>query len=264
MTTEPTLNEMIHLARAAGDILRKGYGHAHQVRFKGVIDLVTEVDGRSEDYLVGEIKSAHPGHMIITEESGKHAGDPDHCWYIDPLDGTVNYAHGIPFFCVSLAYARKGVIQLGVVYDPLRNECFTAQRGKGAWRNRKQLHVSTTSKLIESLLVTGFPYDIQTARQNNLDNYGWFAKNTQAVRRMGSAALDLCYVGAGRFDGYWELGLKSWDIAAGMLVVTEAGGLVTGVDGSTDFATFPNAMVAAGPALHPLLLEGLRAAAKEK
>lgn len=247
----PTLPDLESLARRAGDILRAGYEGEHQVDYKGAIDLVTEVDHQSEDFLLGEIQRLFPGHQIVSEEAGLLPGSDIHQWYVDPLDGTVNYAHGVPFFCVSIAYARGGTINLGVVYDPLRDELFSAEKGLGAFLNGRRLQVSRVAELERSLLVTGFPYDAWSSPRNNLEYFGRFARMTQGVRRLGSAALDLCYVGAGRLDGYWELTLNPWDVAAGGLVAAEAGARVTSLDGKADYLAPPCSLLVASPALHP-------------
>ena len=233
--TAPTLSELEDLARRAGEILRAGYSQEHQVSYKGVIDLVTEIDRLSEDFLLAEISKRWPGSYVLSEESGITAGDEENSWYVDPLDGTVNYAHGIPIFSVSLAYAYRGNTQLGTVYDPMRDEMFSAERGRGAWLNGQPIHVSSTSTLEKSLLVTGFPYDAWNTEHDNFANFVHLGKLTQGVRRFGSAALDAAYVGAGRFDGFWELSLKPWDIAAGGLVAEEAGALVTNVKNLPDY-----------------------------
>jgi myo-inositol-1(or 4)-monophosphatase len=253
----PTLPDLEQLARQAGDFLRLGYEQEHQVDYKGVIDLVTEVDHQSEEYLLGEIQRLFPGHQIVSEEIGLVPGRAGDEWFVDPLDGTVNYAHGIPFFTVSIAYAHNGRVTLGVVYDPLRDELFAAERDRGAWLNGRSLQVSKVTELQRSLLVTGFPYDAWSTQQNNLENFGRFAKSTQGVRRLGSAALDLCYVAAGRFDGYWELSLKPWDMAAGSLIAAEAGATVTTIDGQSDYLTPPCSLLAAPSVIHAKMLEVL-------
>jgi myo-inositol-1(or 4)-monophosphatase len=246
----PTLLDLERLARQAGDILRLGYEQEHQVDYKGAIDLVTEVDHQSEDLLLGEIQRLFPGHQMVSEEIGLVPGRSGDKWYVDPLDGTVNYAHGIPFFSVSIAYAHNGIVTLGVVYDPMRDELFAAERGLGARLNGRDLQVSNVTELQRSLLVTGFPYDTWSTPRNNLDYFSRFAKMTQGVRRLGSAALDLAYVAAGRFEGYWELSVKAWDIAAGGLIATEAGATVTNLDGQADYVTPPCSALASPPALH--------------
>ena len=252
---KPTLSHLEQLARQAGELLRLGYGHEHQVDYKDVIDLVTEVDHRSEALLLGEIQRLFPGHQIVSEEIGLVPGHVGDQWYVDPLDGTVNYAHDIPFFTVSIAYARQGVATLGVVYDPMRDELFAAERGQGAWCNGHRLQVSRVTEFQRSLLVTGFPYDTWTTQQNNLEFFGRFAMLTQGVRRLGSAALDLAYVAAGRFDGYWEMSLNPWDLAAGGLIAAEAGAIVTNLQGRCEYLEPPCSLLAAPPVLHAKMLE---------
>lgn len=251
--SRPTLSEMKDWARQAGAILREGYGKRHQIDHKGRIDLVTEMDKKSEDYLLGQIHTRYPEHMIFAEESGQISGQEDYCWYIDPLDGTTNYAHAMPIFAVSMAYAEKGQLLLGVVYDPMRDECFSAECGAGAWLNGEPIHVSNAEDLLHSLMVTGFPYDAEMSIRN-LDYFSHFTRISQGVRRFGSAALDLCYIASGRVDGYWEAMLKPWDCAAGALIVEEAGGRVTSLDGDENFMKPPFSILAAGPAIHAQML----------
>ncbi|HJS28680.1 MAG TPA: inositol monophosphatase family protein [Anaerolineales bacterium] len=252
---EPTLADLESLARGAGEILRIGSKTGFRVSHKGVTDLVTELDYKSEQYLLDRIREKFPGHQIVTEESGQHDGDPSHQWLIDPLDGTTNFSHGVPIYAVSLGYLRDGVPQMGAVYDPNLDACFSAERGLGSWMNGKRLRVSEGAMLDQSLLVTGFPYDIRTNPANNLDHYAHFALRTHAVRRLGSAALDLCYVADGRFDGYWELSLSPWDLAAGALIVEEAGGIVTRLDGEADYLRPPYSVLAGNPVIHAQMLE---------
>ena len=259
----PILSEIEALARQAGEILRASFpGHPGgnsglQVQYKGVIDPVTPIDLQSEAYLIREIRTRYPDHRILTEEQGSFGHQEENAWIIDPLDGTVNYVHGVPIFSVSIAFAQKGRLLLGVVFDPMRDECFTAERGQGAWLNGHPIHVGAEQTLGSSLLVTGFPYDIRTNPENNLDNYRQFSLRTQGVRRLGSAALDLGYVAAGRFDGYWEIGIKPWDIAAGGLVAEEAGATVTDVRGRADYLLPPCSVLAANASLHPQMLKVL-------
>lgn len=254
---QPTLLEIERLAREAGAILRAGYNTEHEVHYKGIIDLVTEIDHKSEAFLLGEVQRQFSDHHIFTEESGVIQGSDEHTWFIDPLDGTVNYAHHIPIFSVSIAYAYRGELTLGAVYDPMRDEMFSAERGKGAHLNGRPIHVSNVTDLQRALLVTGFPYDAWNTPQDNFSNFVRFAKLSQGVRRLGSAALDLVYVGAGRFDGFWELSLKPWDVAAGGLICLEAGARVTNVDGQADFISPPQSVVSTTPAIHARMLEVL-------
>jgi myo-inositol-1(or 4)-monophosphatase len=261
---QPTLNELEQLARQAGEIVRLGFnprpgsGNHLQIEHKGEIDLVTEIDHRSEAFIIQEIRQRYPQDVVLAEESGQ-TGESDCCiWYVDPLDGTVNFAHGVPLFAVSIAYQRNGSLELGVIYDPIQDECFSAERSKGAWLNGKPIHASNTKNVIDSLLVTGFPYDIRTNPENNLDHYARLSKLTQGVRRLGTAALDLSYVAAGRFDGFWEISISPWDIAAGGLIAREAGAVVTDATGNPDFLKKGNSILAANPYLHPLILDQLR------
>ena len=254
---QPQLTDLIRIARQAGEIQRAGFGQTHQVGHKGPVDLVTEIDHRCEAHILNAIQSQFPGHHIVAEESGQINGGSPHTWYVDPLDGTVNYAHSVPLFSVSIAYAEGGQTQLGVVYDPMRDECFSAQRGHGAWLNDQPIRVSSADQLIDALLVTGFPYELNQ-RQLNLELFADFSLQCQGVRRLGSAALDLCYVAAGRLDGYWELSLQAWDVAAGALIVQEAGGVLTAPDGQADFFRPPFALLTANPQLYPLMLKVLR------
>ena len=252
--TSPKLKDLETLARQAGEILRAGYEKTHQVEYKSLIDPVTEIDRQSETFLLKAILDKFPHHHIFTEESGVIEGDDDHIWYIDPLDGTVNYTHGIPIFCVSIAYAHKRDLKLATVYDPMRDELFSAARGQGATMNGVPISASTECKLERSLLVTGFPYDIRETLNDNLEDYGKFAKRTQGVRRLGAAALDLCYVAAGRFEGFWEKTLAPWDVAAGGLIAKEAGAKVTKLNGADDYVTAPISILAAPPILYEKML----------
>lgn len=258
--TLPTLTDLERMARQAGQILSQGYEKENQVSYKGVIDLVTEIDRASEEFLLGEVSRLFPSHNVLAEESGLTTnGSTEHLWYIDPLDGTVNYAHGIPLFCVSIAYARQGQVVLAAIYDPLRDELFTAERGKGSYLNgSRRLQASSQAEMQKSLLVTGFPYDAWNTERDNFANFVRFSKMSQGVRRLGSAALDLCYVAAGRFDGYWEISLKPWDLAAGALIAEEAGAKVTNVAGGSDYLHPPQSIVSANPALHAKILAGLQ------
>jgi myo-inositol-1(or 4)-monophosphatase len=255
---KPTLSDIETLARGAGRILRECSGQNLKIKHKGVIDLVTEADHLSEAYLIGEIRQRFPTHRIITEESGELAGSQEQIWYLDPLDGTLNYAHGLPIYAVSIAYEENGQVLLGVVYDPERDECFSAERGRGAWLNGVRLEGPPSQHLDHSLLVTGFPYDIRTNPANNLDHYTAFALRSYGVRRLGSAAIDLCYIAAGRVDGYWELRINSWDIAAGALIAQETGAVVTNVSGDLNYLTPPYSILAASPLLHGQMLAVLK------
>jgi myo-inositol-1(or 4)-monophosphatase len=221
----------IKIAHEAGALLKDRFGRGHQVHHKGAIDLVTETDRLSEDLLKSRIHGTYPDHGILAEESDEIETRSEYRWILDPLDGTTNYAHGFPVFCVSIALEKNGDIVLGVVFNPMMNETFMAQRDEGAFLNAARLSVSKTASVSESLFATGFPYDIREKRDNNLNYFAAMATRAQAIRRCGSAALDLAYTAAGRFDGFWELRLKPWDTAAAALMVCEAGGVIADIHG---------------------------------
>jgi len=253
---QPDISFLITLSKKAGQVLMEGFGKSHQVEYKGPIDVVTEVDRQAENLIVHEILSQYPDHTIIAEEGGFKAGADRHSWFIDPVDGTSNYAKGLPIFCVSIAYACEGVQQIAVVYDPTRDECFYAERGLGAWLNGVPILVSQTSELIDSMLVTGFPYELDQMNKN-VEHFIHLIHKAHTVRRLGSAVLDQVYVATGRLDGYWEVGVSAWDIAAGTLIIEEAGGLVTRLNGDRDYMKPPYDIVAANPVLHAKLLAEL-------
>lgn len=246
-------------ALKAGGILRDNLDGIRQINYKGDINLVTEMDVRSEKAVVETLLSAFPGHGILAEEGTHIRNNSGFTWVIDPLDGTTNYAHGYPCFSVSLALERDDDIILGVVYDPMRGEMFTAQKGQGAFLNGNQIRVSVIDKLIQSLLATGFPYDRKVHVDNNLDNFRDLLMASQEVRRDGSAALDLCYVAMGRFDGFWELKLKPWDVAAGSLIVQEAGGVVSNLSGGKG-SIHDSEILASNGRIHSQMIEVLRKA----
>lgn len=236
-------------ATRAGDILKQGFHKRKRVTYKGRIDPVTEYDVKSETFITSQIRRKYPKHEILSEEDGATGRNSSIRWIIDPLDGTVNYAHGFPIYCVSIAVAEDGQAQAGAVYDPERGEMFSAGRGMGAWLNTQRLQVSGQNRLERALLATGFSYDIKTARRNNLGLFARMAKQAQGIRRPGSAAIDLCWLAAGRIDGFWELGLQPWDTAAAVLIVEEAGGKVSRVDGRP-YSVFHRDVLAANPKLH--------------
>jgi myo-inositol-1(or 4)-monophosphatase len=229
------LNFAIQTARDAGQILADRFGRAIQITHKGDIDIVTEADIAAERLVIDRIRSYYPRHAILAEESGDSQDaseqQSEFKWIIDPLDGTTNYAHGYPCFCVSIALEHNGKIEIGVIYDPTRDEVFAAERGEGATLNGRSIRVSDVEDLNRAMLCTGFPYNVRD-RGDFARNFTNFIMHAQAVRRDGSAALDLAYVACGRFDGFWEEGLNPWDVAAGVLLVEEAGGRVSRYDGS--------------------------------
>ncbi|MFO7714952.1 inositol monophosphatase family protein [Desulfosarcina sp.] len=235
-----------------GRILTKHFGRLGSIRKKGAIDLVTEADTRSEAAIIDTISTVFPSHAILAEESGTHAGS-DGCWIIDPLDGTTNFAHNLPLFCVSIAFAVDDRILAGIVLAPLLGELFVGVKDQGAQLNGTPIFVSTTRTLADSLLVTGFPYDLQTIFDPLMGRFGKCLTATQGVRRLGSAALDLCYVAGGRFDGFWEQHLKPWDTAAGFLIAEEAGARTTVFSGAPYFID-EDEIVCTNGAIHDELL----------
>lgn len=221
----------VQVAREAGSILRQHLGRVSDIAHKSSqLDLVTEVDVLSEQHIKERIAAHYPRHDILAEESGYQKAESEYRWLVDPLDGTTNYAHGYPFFAVCLAVEHEGEIILGVVYDPIREELFAAEKDGGATLNGRPIRVSRVSRLVDSLLVTGFPYNVRSDPRS-IEYFFRFMNRAQAIRRDGSAALDMCYVACGRFDGFWEMGLNPWDMAAGQLIIEEAGGRVTKFDG---------------------------------
>jgi myo-inositol-1(or 4)-monophosphatase len=249
----------LDVIQEAGRLIRERYETAFAVSHKGIVNLVTEVDLAAEELIVGRIRQAFPSHSILAEE--KHSDTPEGRvkWVIDPLDGTTNYAHGYPFFSVSIGLEIAGEIEWGAVMDPIRNELYAARRGFGARCNGRSLAVSTVQSLDGSLLATGFPYDIRTSSQTNLNNYCAFALRTQGVRRSGSAAIDFCHVAAGRLDGFWELKLNPWDCAAGYLIIREAGGVVTNFRGQTG-SIYEREVIASNGLIHEEMIAVLEKA----
>jgi len=253
------LNFAIQTARDAGRLLADRLGRISQIQNKGEIELVTEVDVASEQLIIDRIKTRHPRHTILAEESGESIDSAlsqgEWKWIIDPLDGTTNFAHGYPCFCVSIALEHNGTIEIGVVYDPMRDEMFAAERGQGASLNGKPMRVSQIDNLNRALLCTGFPYDVRE-RSEFARHFTSFIMNAQAVRRDGAAALDLAYVACGRFDGFWEEGLKPWDVAAGVLLIEEAGGRVSNYDNSP-FSIYRPPILASNGLLHQEMMRVL-------
>jgi len=248
-------------ARAGGEVLRASYGRVQSVNFKGMTDLVTEVDIRAEQTIVALLRERFPTHQILAEEGSVGGDDPRHRWIVDPLDGTTNYAHGLRVFSVSVGYERDGVLAAGAVYDPCQDELFLGTRGGGATVNGEPLRVSKTETLVRALLGTGFPYD-RAMMPIALRQFMAMSMEAQAVRRVGSAALDCCWVAAGRFDGYWENVVNAWDVAAGVLIAMEAGATVTDVRGAP-FRVDAGSILLATPALHPLMLATLARATRD-
>jgi len=249
----------IEVVVRAGDLQMASLGQAMQVDKKGAIDLVTEVDVAIERMFRDLIAHRFPDHHVLAEELGGSASvPPGACWVFDPIDGTTNFAHGLPIFCSSLALEIDGVAEVAAVYDANRKELFTAERGGGAFLNGRPLRVSSADRLVDAMLVTGFPYDVHARVDEIVGLFGAFVGYARAVRRLGSAAIDLCYVAAGRMDGFWESDLKAWDIAGGALIVAEAGGRVTGMDGSP-FTSRGGHVLATNGAVHDAMLDVIRA-----
>lgn len=251
------LKAAIPIARAAGDELAKHLGGVRTVEMKGAINLVTEMDRRAEDMIVSALVQTFPDFAIIAEEGSARDSVNGFSWYIDPLDGTTNYAHGLPVFCVSMGLWRYDQPISGIVYHPMGREMFTAVTGAGAYLNDHRIHVSHTDDLGQALLATGFPYDIRDSEFDNLDHFATFAKSARAIRRMGAAALDLAWTAAGRFDGFWEMKLSPWDFAAATILCQEAGAIVTDFEGRP-FTLEHGQAVVANPALHPQLLSVIK------
>lgn len=254
------LNFAMQTAREAGKILLEKFGRKISINDKSDKNIVTEADLASEKYIVEQIKNTFPRHAILAEESGQtlvEGAASEYQWIIDPLDGTTNFAHGYPCFCVSIGLEKIGAgIVIGAIYDPTRDEMFAAERGQGATLNGRQIRVSEVDDLNRALLVTGFPYDVRK-RERFVELFGKFVLNAQAVRRDGSAAIDLAYIACGRFDGFWEEGLNAWDTAAGSLLVEEAGGRMTHYDG-TSFNPHKPLMVASNGTVHESMLKILQ------
>jgi len=245
----------IEVVVRAGDIMMERFGRDLQVDKKGRIDLVTEVDLASERMFRALIAGRFPDHDVLAEEMGGSMSIPSGpCWVFDPLDGTTNFAHGLPIFCASLALEIDGTAEVAAVFDPTRKELFTAERGGGAYLNGRPIRVSKAAELVDALLVTGFPYDVQERVDEIVGLFGAFIGRARAVRRLGSAAIDLCYVAAGRFDGFWENDLKPWDMAGGALIVQEAGGQVTNIDG-TPFSSRGRHILASNGLVHEKMLD---------
>ena len=251
------INIAVEAARRAGQTLHDHYNKPHEVSYKGKIDLVTEMDQESERIVTEILRQSFPEYGILGEEGSKSTAPYSCRWIIDPLDGTTNYTYGYPLFGVSIALEKQGEITLGVVFNPLLDEMFTAEKGGGAYLNGTSIHVTGTNELGKSLLASGFPYDVWSSSRNNCNEWETLIKKTISIRCDGSAALDLCHTACGRLDGYWELDLEAWDMAAGALIVKEAGGSVTQADGKP-FSHLQRSVLASNGHLHQLILDELK------
>jgi myo-inositol-1(or 4)-monophosphatase len=262
LQVETLLETAIEAARMAGALLRERSGTERQIEFKGENDLVTDADRASEEAIVGYLRGRFPLHAILAEERGAMGGSAAYRWIVDPLDGTTNYAHQVPFYCVSIGVEDEQGLAAGAVFDPARGELFEAGRGLGARLNGRPLRVSTQGRLSKSLMATGFPYSVWERPDLPIGLFDAFVRRSRGLRRIGSAALDLCYVAAGRYDGFFEVELKPWDIAAGALIVREAGGTVTDLDGGAlDLAD--GSLIASNGPLHQPILEVCRSVRSE-
>jgi myo-inositol-1(or 4)-monophosphatase len=262
----------VFLATAVESVIRAGaiqmahFGGAMRIDKKGAIDLVTEIDLRVEREFRALIETRFPDHVVLGEEFSAEADRyavPEYCWVFDPVDGTTNYAHGLPIFCSSLALEIRGVPSVAAIYDPSRRELYTAERGHGAWLNGAPLKVSSANTLIDSLLCTGFPYSVQIDTDELVGLFGEFIKVSRAVRRLGSAAIDLCYVAAGRLDGFWEQSLHPWDVAAGALIIQEAGGRVTDLAGGP-YSSRAGNLIATNGHIHDAMVEVIQTFLKDR
>lgn len=263
MDPEFTLNAAEAIARDAGALLMDGFGREKEISTKSsAIDFVTQYDLAAEALIIDRLRAIFPGHSLVGEEGTDEAGAQPYTWYIDPLDGTNNFSHGFPVFCVSMALYEGHQPLVAVIYDPTRDECFAAAAGRGAWlitsTGQKRLNVSATDTLTQSLLATGFPYDVHTSPLDNGAYVSRFIKRAFGLRRAGSAALDMAYVAAGRLDGYWEFKVSPWDVAAGVLLVREAGGTVTLIDGTPLVLTSKTHIVADNGLIHEDMLVIIR------
>jgi myo-inositol-1(or 4)-monophosphatase len=249
----------IKAALEAGKFLKQSIGKIKTVETKlgQETNLVTEIDKKSEELIIGMIRKEHPDHDFLAEESGSHDRKSEYRWIIDPLDGTLNFTHGVPMYSVSIAVEHRGEIIAGVIYEPNLEDLFTAEKGKGAFLNQKPIHVSKVDRLIESMLVTGFPYTIRDNPDNAVQHFVNMLMKAQGIRRLGSAAVDLSYVACGRFEGFWEVSLSPWDMAAGVLLVQEAGGRFTDFRGSPS-SVYNKQVLATNGLVHDALVEILK------
>jgi len=246
----------IRAAKRAGIFIKENLGRVKTASFKGSINIVTDIDKKSEKLIIREIRKNFPEHAILAEEKGQAVSGNEYQWVIDPLDGTTNFFRSFPFFCVSIALEKRGEVIVGVVYDPMRNDLFYAKKKEGAYLNGRKIRVSSVTALARSFLATGFSYGIKSARNTNIANFGKLLKRSLAIRRAGSAALDLCYVACGIFDGFWEMDLYPWDCAAASLIVREAGGRLTRFNGMS-YSHYDKEVLATNGRIHKHMVKEL-------
>lgn len=251
------IKDILEIAGIAGEIIREGFGKNFQIQYKtNEKNLVTEIDKKSEKEIMDFISKKYPTHNILTEESGEHKKDSEYLWVIDPIDGTTNFAHGLPIFAVSIGVMKKDEIVAGVVYDVMQNIFYSAEKGSGAFANDKKINVSDNDRIGLGVLVTGFPYDVADNPDKAFERFESLTKQARAVRRLGSAAIDFCYVARGVFDGFWEVSLQPWDLCAGKLLVEEAGGIVTDFYGK-EINIFTPQILASNKKIHQQMIDGL-------
>ena len=252
------INDILEVSKIAGEIIRDGFGKQFQIEFKtNEKNLVTEIDKKSEKEILDFINKKYPSHAILTEETGEIKKESEYLWVVDPLDGTTNFAHGLPIFSVSIGVMRRNEIIAGVVYDVMQDIFYLAEKGSGAFSNHQKLNVSNNDKLGLGVLVTGFPYNVAENPDKAFERFESLTKKARAVRRLGSAAIDFCYVAKGVFDGFWEVYLHPWDICAGKLIVEEAGGIVTDFYGN-NIDIFSKRILSSNKKIHQQLIDGLK------
>lgn len=248
---QPTLNQVIEWTTNAAKIALKMQSQKLEMHYKAAAELVTEADAAVEKYLLEKIQAEFPDHSINAEESGEQDRNSEHKWYVDPIDGTLNYAHSLPLYCVSVAYAYKGELQFGVICNPAMGETYWAAKGQGAFLNGEPIHVSEVDLFRDSMLITGFRQVLLDTPRSNINNFIRLSREVQTIRRLGSAALDMAYVACGRVEGFWEIALNPWDVAAGILLIRESGGIVSTLDGEGDLLKGSVDILAANPAIFP-------------
>lgn len=252
---QPTLEQIINWATEAGEIAKKMQSQDIEKHYKAPTELVTAADTAVEEFLLRKIREQFPNHSINAEESGELVQDSDHEWFVDPIDGTINYAHGLPLYAVSVAYAYRGELQIGVICCPGQRETYWATKGDGAFLNGERIHVSSLDNLQESLLITGFRKKHFDTPKSNLPNFARLSQDVQTIRRIGSAAMDMVYVACGRAEGFWEMSLNPWDVAAGILIIREAGGIVETLYGDGELLRGSIKLLGANPKIFPQMRE---------